>query len=135
MIMSEKLILVTGITGKQGGAVARELLNQGFKVRGLTRKPDSESAQELKNLGVEIVSGDFNDPKSLVKAATGVHTVFSVSTPFEAGIDAETKQGIAIADAAKEARVNHLVYTSVAGADRQTGIPHFDSKYEVEKHI
>jgi uncharacterized protein YbjT (DUF2867 family) len=54
-----------------------------------------------------------------------------MTTPFEGGMQAETRQGISAADAAKAAGV-HLVFTSVGSANRQTGIPHFDSKYEVE---
>jgi len=57
-----------------------------------------------------------------------------MTTPLEAGLQAETRQGISAADAANAAGV-HLVFTSVGSANRQTGVPHFDSKYEVEKHI
>ena len=134
--MSEKLtVLVTGSTGQQGGALARLLLQKGHKVRGLTRNPDSPKAGELKGLGAEIVSGNFDEAASLEKAAEGVDAVFAMGTPFEAGSEAETKQAIAIADAAKAAGVKHLLYNSVANADRNTGIPHFDSKYKVEEHI
>jgi uncharacterized protein YbjT (DUF2867 family) len=128
-------VLVTGATGKQGGAVARQLLKKGHKVRGLTRKLDSPAAQALAKDGVELAQGSFEDKASLVKAARGVDTVFAMSTPFEAGPEAETRQGVTLADAAKEAGVGHFVYTSVAGADQKTGIPHFDSKYRVEEHL
>ncbi|HLL54240.1 MAG TPA: NmrA/HSCARG family protein [Myxococcaceae bacterium] len=128
-------VLVTGATGKQGGAVARQLLKKGHTVRGLTRKLDSPAAQALAKDGVELVQGSFEDKGSLVKAARGVDTVFAMSTPFEAGPEAETRQGVTLADAAKEAGVGHFVFTSVAGADQKTGIPHFDSKYRVEEHI
>ena len=57
-----------------------------------------------------------------------------MSTPFEAGMEAETRQGVTMAEAAKSKGV-YLVYTSVGSADKQTHIPHFESKYEVEKHI
>ena len=79
--------------------------------------------------------GDFTDRDSLVRAATGVDTIFAMTTPFEQGVDAETAQGLVITDAAKSAGVGHLVYSSVASADRATGIPHFDSKYAVEQAI
>ena len=65
----------------------------------------------------------------------GVDAVYTISTSFEAGAGAETRQGIAVADAASSAGVAHLVFSSVGSADQKTGIPHFDSKYQVEQHI
>jgi uncharacterized protein YbjT (DUF2867 family) len=130
-----KLVLVTGATGSQGGSVVQALLKKGHQVRGMTRNADSPAAKQLRQQGVEVVAGDFTDHDSLVRAASGVDTIFTMTTPFEAGVDAETAQGIAITNAAKEAGIGHLVYSSVADADKATGIPHFDSKYEVEKHI
>ena len=127
-------ILVTGATGTQGGAVARLLLERGHAIRAVTRKPDSPAAQALAARGVEIAAGDLTDRAAMDAAVRGVDAVFSVGTPFEAGMAAETRQGITVADAAKAAGA-FLVYTSVANADRQTKIPHFDSKYEVEQHI
>jgi uncharacterized protein YbjT (DUF2867 family) len=134
--MSGKLnVLVTGATGKQGGHLVRELLARGHSVRALTRKPESPAAAELADRGVTIVSGNFDDEGSLERAARGVDTVFAMSTPFEGGAKTETNEGINIVRAAVRVRVKHLVYSSVAGADRATGIPHFDSKFEVEKEI
>ncbi len=134
--MSKQLsILVMGATGNQGGAVVRNLLPTGHRVRTLTRNPDSPKAKQLADQGVEVLKGDFADSDSLVKAATGMDTVFAMTTPYESGVEAEVKQGIDLADAVKQAGVGHLVFTSVASADRQTGIPHFDSKYKVEQHI
>jgi uncharacterized protein YbjT (DUF2867 family) len=134
--MSGKLnVLVTGATGKQGGHLVRELLARGHSVRALTRKPESPAAAALAERGVTIVPGDFDDQESLERAARGVDTVFAMSTPFEGGEKKETREGINIVRAAATAGVKHLVYTSVAGADRATGIPHFDSKFEVEKEI
>ncbi len=130
-----KFVFVTGATGSQGGSVVQALLEQGHQVRGMTRKADSPTAKQLQQQGVEVVVGDFTDQDSLVRAANGVDTIFTMTTPFEKGEEAETAQGIAITKAAKEAGVGHLVYSSVANADRATGIPHFDSKYEVEKYI
>jgi uncharacterized protein YbjT (DUF2867 family) len=130
-----KAVLVTGATGKQGGAVARALISAGHRVRGLTRDPSSASARVLAARGAELVEGDFAVPDSLVAAARGVDAVFVMSTPFEAGMDAETRQGIAMLDAAARAGVGHVVYTSVASADRGTGIPHFESKLAVEQHL
>ena len=131
----KKSILVTGITGQQGGAIARSLLVRGHQVRGLSRKVDSVAAQALTKLGVEMVAGDFGNPATLVAAATDVDAVFAMSTPFEAGDKVEVEQGVALVDAAVAAGVDHFVFTSVASADQNTGIPHFDSKYEVEKHL
>ena len=134
--MSGKLnVLVTGATGKQGGHLVNELLARGHSVRALTRKPESPAAAALAARGISIVAGDFEDQDSLERAARGVDTVFAMATPFERGEQAESREGINIVRAAATAGVTHLVYSSVAGADRATGIPHFDSKFEVEKEI
>lgn len=134
--MSGKLqVLVTGATGKQGGHLVRELLARGHAIRALTRKPDSPAAAALAKRGVTIVPGNFDDQNSLERAARGVDTVFAMSTPFENGAQTETREGINIVRAASTVGVTHLVYSSVAGADRATGIPHFDSKFEVETEI
>ncbi len=128
-------VLVTGATGKQGGALARLLLKKGHRVRAFTRKPDSPAAQELKRLGAELATGNLEDRTAIERAAQGVDSIFAMSTPFESGVEVETSQGITVADAAKAAGVKHLVYTSVASANRNTRIPHFDSKYKVEQQI
>jgi uncharacterized protein YbjT (DUF2867 family) len=134
--MSGKLnVLVTGATGKQGGHLVRELLTRGHSVRALTRKPDSPGAAALAKRGVTIVPGDLEDQGSLERAARGVDTIFAMSTPYEGGDKTEIREGINIVRAASAVGVSHLVYSSVAGADRATGIPHFDSKFEVEKEI
>jgi uncharacterized protein YbjT (DUF2867 family) len=134
--MSGKLnVLVTGATGKQGGHLVGELLARGHSVRALTRKPESPAATALAERGVTIVAGDFEDQGSLERAARGVDTVFAMSTPFGTSEQTETREGINIVRAAATAGVSHLVYSSVAGADRATGIPHFDSKFEVEKEV
>jgi uncharacterized protein YbjT (DUF2867 family) len=134
--MTSKLsVLVTGASGKQGGHLVRELLARRYSVRALTRKPESSAAAALAARGVTIVRGDFEDQGSLERAARGVDTVFAMSTPYESGEKTETREGINIVRAAASAGVTHLVYTSVAGADRATGVPHFDSKFEVEKEV
>ena len=132
---TSRTVLVTGATGQQGGAVARALLQHGHAVRGLTRNTDSDAARALAGLGAELVQGDFTDRDSLLAAARGVDTIFLMTTPFEAGVDAEAQQGLLMADVAREAGVGHVVFSSVASADKQTGIPHFDSKYQVEEAI
>lgn len=134
--MAAKLtVLVTGATGKQGGSVARALLDRGHKVRALTRDPTSPPAQALREAGAEVVSGDLLSRRSLTDAAKGVDAVFAVSTFRESGVETEIAQGRAVTDAALAARVPHLLYTSVAAADRHTGIPHFDSKAKIEEYI
>ena len=130
-----RLILVSGATGQQGGAVGRSLLERGFGVRALTRDPDKAEARELADLGAEVVGGDFEDRSSIERVLDGVHGVFSVQQFWEAGFEGEVRQGIQITDAAKAAGVEHYVYSSVGSAHRDTGIPHFDSKWEVEKHV
>jgi len=126
-------ILVTGATGQQGGAVAKALLAKGQKIRVMTRNPDKAAA--LAKAGAEVVKGDLTNVSDLQAALRGVHGVFAMSTPFEAGMEAEVRQGFLMADAAKQAGVSHYVYTSVGSAHRNTGIPHFDSKWAVEQHI
>ena len=131
----ERLILVAGATGKQGGAVARSLLDRGFRVRGLTRNPQKPEAQALSEQGAEVVQGDMEDRSDMDTALEGAYGVFSVQNFWETGYDGEVQQGKTVADAAKAAGVEHLVYSSVGSAHRQTGIPHFESKWEVEEHV
>src|SRR6476660_8318899 len=135
MVMGQKLaVVVTGATGKQGGAVVQSLLERGHEVRAVTRSTDSAKARELANAGITLVRASLEDTAALTKALEGATSLFAMTTPFEGGPQAETRQGISAADAAKAAGIR-LVFTSVGSANRQTGIPHFDSKYEVEKHI
>lgn len=132
---TKRTVLVTGATGQQGGAVARDLLANGHDVKALTRKPDSAAAQALASAGAQLVIGDLDDTTAFAKAASGVDTLFLMGTMQGDNADAETRQGIAAANAAKAAGVGHLIYSSVADADKNTGIPHFDSKYRVEQHL
>lgn len=134
-MMEPKNILVIGATGQQGGAVARELLAGGHSVKAFTRNPESEKAQALEMLGAEIIQGDLNDAPSLEQAMEGSWGVFSVHTPFEGGVKMEEEQGIHLAETAKRTDVKHLVYSSVASAYRNTGIPHFESKWHIEETI
>lgn len=133
MAVPSKPILVTGATGQQGGAVARALLAKGQQVRVMTRHP--EKAASLVKAGAEVVQGDLTNQAILQMALRGVYGVFAMSTPFEDGMEAEVRQGTMLADAAKQAGITHYVYTSVGSAHRNTGIPHFDSKWKVEQHI
>lgn len=133
MATQSKLILVTGATGQQGGAVATALLTKGQKVRVMSRTPEKASA--LAKAGAEVIKGNLTNSSDLQAALRGVHGVFAMSTPFEAGLDQEVRQGIMMADAAKQAGIAHYVYTSVGSAHRNTGIPHFETKWKVEQHI
>ncbi len=132
---ADRLILVSGATGTQGGAVARALLERGFSVRGLTRNPDSEAARELAALGAEMVRGDFDDTASLDAALEGAYGAYSVQQYRGIGVDAEIQQSKAIADAAKRAGVEHFIYSSVIYAHFDTGVPQFESKVEIEAYI
>jgi uncharacterized protein YbjT (DUF2867 family) len=132
---SDKLILVTGATGKQGGAALRHLRARGFPVRALTRNPDKPEARALFGEGAEAVAGNLDDIDSVRRAMDGVWGVYSVQTPYEEGVEAELRQGKAVAQAAQRARVSHLVYSSVGAADQKTGIPHFESKHQIEQYV
>jgi uncharacterized protein YbjT (DUF2867 family) len=133
--MGEQPILVLGATGGQGGAVAAALLDGGVRVRAMVRRPGEPRARRLAERGVEVVGGSLDDRSALVAAMAGVGAAFALTTPFEAGVDAEVAQGRAIVAAAVDAQVPHLVFSSVAGADQHTGVPHFDSKAIVEKDL
>jgi uncharacterized protein YbjT (DUF2867 family) len=134
MDSDEKVMLVTGATGQQGGATVRHLLAQGWSVRALTRDLNSPPAQALGEAGAEVVQGDLDDRTSLDLALSGVYGVYSMQTPY-LGVDVEEQQGKALADAASAAGVGHFVYASVGGAERNTGIPHFESKWAIEKRV
>ncbi|MFF9767840.1 NmrA/HSCARG family protein [Streptomyces sp. NPDC014636] len=127
--------LVLGAAGGQGGAVVRALLSRGAAVRGLVRDPRSAAAQRLAGQNVEVVGGDLEDRASLASAMRGVAGVFAMTTPFESGPAAEIAQGRAILAAAHQARVPHLVFSSVAGADQDTGVPHFETKAVIEREL
>jgi len=131
---SNREILVTGATGRQGGAAVRHLRERGFPVRALTRDPNSEKARALVGRGTEVVRGDMNDPASLARAMDGVYGVYSVQD-WREGTEAEVRQGMNVVDAARRSRISHIVYSSVAAADRHTGIPHFESKFRIEQHL
>jgi uncharacterized protein YbjT (DUF2867 family) len=132
---SGRTILITGATGNQGGAVARALQGSGFTLRGLTRTPDSEQAAALARHGVDVVKGDLDDEATLRRALAGAWGVFSVQNTLEAGVEREEAQGKRLAALAREAGVEHYVYSSVGSAHKQTGIPHFDNKWRIEETV
>ena len=135
--MKNEIIAVTGATGQQGRAVAKKLLAEGWKVRALTRDPNKPAAQELKSLGAEILPGDMDQRAELDAAFKGVYGVFSVQNFWlpNVGFEGEVRQGKAVADAAKAAGVQHLVYSSVGSAHRGMGQKHFESKWIIEQYI
>jgi uncharacterized protein YbjT (DUF2867 family) len=128
-------ILVLGATGGQGGAVSDALFGHQAPVRVMVRRPAEPRAQRLVQHGAEVVAGSLDDRAALAAAMRDVSGVFALTTPFEAGVDAEVAQGRAILAAAKDSRVPHLVFSSVAGADQHTGVPHFDSKAVIETDL
>ena len=133
---SDRTILITGVTGHQGGAVAQALGGgSGFQLRGLTRKPESDRAVALARQGVEIVKGDLDDEASLRRALAGAWGVFAVQNTQEAGVEREETQGKRLATLAREAGVEHFVYTSVGSANKRTGVPHFDNKWRIEETV
>jgi len=134
-MMNDRTILITGVTGHQGGAVAQALHGKGFRLRGMTRKTESERAVALARDGVEIVKGDLDDEATLGRALTGTWGVFGVQNSWEAGVEREEVQGKRLATLARTAGVEHYVYTSVGSAHKQTGIPHFDNKWRIEETV
>lgn len=132
-VKTKPQILITGATGQQGGAVAKMLEKKGVSFRAMSRS--SQKLKHLQDRGMEIVEGTHNDKESLKKALTGIKQAYLVTTPFEEGTEKESQHGINFVDAAVAAGVEHLVFSSVASCDKNTGIPHFDSKWKIEQHI
>ena len=132
---NERTILITGVTGHQGGAVAQALQGSGFRLRGLTRKPESEQAAALASQGIDVIRGDLDDEATLRRALAGAWGVFGVQNTWEAGVEREEAQGKRLATLAREAGVEHYVYTSVGSAHKRTGIPHFDNKWRIEETV
>jgi uncharacterized protein YbjT (DUF2867 family) len=132
----DRLIVVVGATGNQGGAVARALTEEGgWHVRGLSRDPGKPEARALTEIGVEMVKADLDDRSSLDRAFKDAYGVFSVQNFWTVGFDSEVRQGKNVADAARAAGVDHLVYSSVGAAERSTGLSHFESKWQIENYI
>jgi uncharacterized protein YbjT (DUF2867 family) len=129
------VILVSGATGKQGGAVAHHLLQAGLRVRAMTRKPDGDAARALAVRGAEVVRADLDDASSLERATAGTWGVFGLQNTWEAGVVREEEQGKRLAEVARAQGVQHYVYSSVGSAHLQTGIPHFDNKARVEATV
>lgn len=133
-------ILVIGATGNQGEAVVQALLKTDFALRAFVRtqapkQPHNPKIHKLKEQGIEIMEGDLDDFDSLTHAMNGCYGVFSVINFQDGGVAKEEARGKRVADAAQKTGVEHFVYSSVGGADRSSGVPHFESKWHVEQHI
>jgi uncharacterized protein YbjT (DUF2867 family) len=128
-------VAVVGATGRQGGAVARHLLTDGWRVRGLTRRPNSRPARALGALGADVVQVELSDRRSLDQALEGAYGVFNVQNPMINGVDAEVEHGKKVADAAEEAGVRHVVYGSAGIGVRGTGVGSWESKLVIQAHM
>ena len=129
-----KTFFITGATGNQGGATARNLLAQGHHVKALVRDINHPNAKALQDINAQLVKGDLDDVQSYRRELDGADGVFSLHT-YRNGVSREIAQARALADAAVIARIKHYIYSSVAACDRKTGIPHFESKNTIEQHI
>jgi uncharacterized protein YbjT (DUF2867 family) len=134
---SKQVIVVTGATGQQGGAVLRHLTRSGWSVKALVRNPQSDKAKALAQAGAELVKGDLYDRPSIEAALKGVYGVFSVQNTWlpDVGFEGEVKQGQLLAEVAQAAGVKHFVYSSVGAAHRGMGQRHFESKWVIEQHL
>ena len=137
----KKIIAVVGATGAQGGGLVRAILNDpssGFAVRALTRKVDSERAKELKKLGVDVVAADLDDVESLKKAFTGAYGAFLLTNFWEHfSADKEFAQAKNMAQAAKQAGVQHVIWSTLEDTRRwiplsDNRMPTLNGKYKVE---
>jgi uncharacterized protein YbjT (DUF2867 family) len=136
---SDKIILVTGATGLQGGSVARHLQRDGrFKVRALTRDGSSARAEGLQKLGVEVIEGDLADRASLKSALDGAYGVFGVTNYWE-HFDKEIEHGKNLTDAAAESEIQHFVCSTLPSPREITGgelsVPHLETKAEIERYV
>lgn len=137
MAAETRRVLVVGATGNQGGAVVDALLemDKPYDIRGLTRDAESAAARELSERGVEMVEGDLEIKESLREAVAGVDTVFAVTNFWTSGYESQVLQGKNIADAAADAGVVHFILSGVGSHDQDTGIPHFESAWEIDQYI
>ena len=135
--MTDPILLITGATGNQGGATIDDLLRRPSRwhIRALVRDSAKPAAKALAARGVALVQGDLNDAASLRTALNDAHGVLSVQTPMGQGPEGEVRQGMQLATLAAEAGVRHFVQCSAAGVDRDSGVPHFESKGAIEAHI
>ncbi|ADD43543.1 NmrA/HSCARG family protein [Stackebrandtia nassauensis] len=144
MTTKDKIVAVIGATGQQGGAVAKRLLAEGWRVRAISRDPAKPAARALAAAGAEVVAADMDDRASLDAAFAGAWGVYSVHTGAFDGTEYaddpehEVRSGVNVADAAKVAGASHLVYSSSTGVDNpeMVGVlPILAHKKAVEAHI
>ena len=134
MISAEgKTIAVVGSTGRQGGQVARRLLEQGWRVRAITRTPEGKKAAALKEAGADVVQADLEDQAALEAAFENTYGVYTMQPPLMGKMEVEIRQGRNAAQAAKKAGIRHLVYGSAGPGHTKTGIEQWDSKLEVTR--
>ncbi len=126
MPIDSDTVLVTGVTGQQGGATARALLAAGVPVRALVRDPRSKSAQAIEAMGAELVQADLSNRASLGPAVEGVRAVFSVQRPpmTETSVDfaGELAQATNLVDAAKAEGIWQFVQSSTSGVGEHTRV-------------
>lgn len=143
---SKKILVVFGATGVQGGSVVKAVLGdskmrESWAVRGVTRDTSKPSAKALESLGAETVAANLNDASTLKTALKDAYAVYAVTNFWEShSADVEKKQGKAMADAAKEAGVQHFVWSSLINVTELSkgalaNVSHFDSKANVESYI
>ena len=148
-----KIIVVMGATGAQGGGLVRAILadkSGAFKVRAVTRNPQSEKARALAALGAEVVAGDTDKPETLIPAFKGAHGAYCVTNYWEHfSVEREQKQAKAQADAAKAAGLQHVIWSSLEDTRKWVPLsdnrmptlqgkykcPHFDSKGEMDAYF
>ena len=135
MVSRLGVVVVTGASGRQGGAVARHLLSAGWRVRAITRNPDGPVARALAAVGAEVVRADMMNKRELMQAFHDAYGVYSVQNFMPGGTDAEIMQGKNVADAAKATGVQHIVYGSAGTGATDTGIASWNSKLTVQAHI
>jgi uncharacterized protein YbjT (DUF2867 family) len=127
-------ITVIGATGQQGGAVIDALLEKRVPIRAVTRNPKGDKARALVARGVEEVRADLEDVDSVRATFDGAAAAFAMTThDGPDGPRREVAHGRVIAAAAADAALPFLVYSSVGGVDRDSGVPHFDSKHQIEE--
>ncbi|MCC3767133.1 NmrA/HSCARG family protein [Streptomyces sp. UNOC14_S4] len=133
---AERWILVLGATGRQGGTVARHLLERGWAVHAFVRDPGGPGARELASRGAVLVQGSLDDPASVRKALAGAYGVFTVFTPTHGnGLDGEERHAALVAEAARESGVAHLVHSSVGGVENPGGVGWRETKLKVERTV
>lgn len=133
------LTLVIGGTGQLGGRVARTLVARGIPVRALVRQ--GSDAARLRSIGVEVVAGDMLDPRSLDRAMDGVAAVATTAIGYMRRRKGDSLESVDdrgnrnLVDAARRAKLDRFVFTSILGADRASYVPHFHQKQVIEDYL